>query len=139
MNYTQNDLDSFCLCIWRESRSEGIIGMRAVGHVIVNRVGAIGFPNTLHDVIYQKNAFTSMSVPSDSQFNLRPSSTDIQYDNITSLAPSILNGQDNDLTLGAHYYLNPVSATSGWFFNHIVSDPINHPKTVSIGRHDFYK
>jgi hypothetical protein len=43
-----------------------------------------------------------------------------------------------DETGGTHYYLNPKTATSGWFARHIVGDPTNHPFTVTIGKQDFY-
>ena len=62
MGYEQVDLDNAALCVWKEARGEKEMGMRAVAHILFNRIGAIGFPKTLHDVVYQKNAFTSMSV-----------------------------------------------------------------------------
>jgi hypothetical protein len=43
--------------------------MNAVAHVIFNRVGAAGFAKTLHEVIYGKNQFSSMSVCTDPEYN----------------------------------------------------------------------
>jgi spore germination cell wall hydrolase CwlJ-like protein len=44
--------------------------MNAVAHVIFNRIGAPGFAATLHEVIYGKNQFSSMSISTDPEYNL---------------------------------------------------------------------
>jgi N-acetylmuramoyl-L-alanine amidase len=139
MIYELSDIENLALVTWKEARGEGSQGCRAVMHVIVNRVGTPGFAHTLHDIIYGKNQFTSMSVASDPEFNLVPNPNDVMYALCVSLAKKILAGQDTDITLGAHYYANLKYTTSGWFFNHIVNDPINHPQTVVIGHHTFFK
>jgi N-acetylmuramoyl-L-alanine amidase len=139
MNYDNDDIHSLALVTWKEARGEGAEGCRAVMHVIVNRVSSVGFPRTLHDVIYQKNAFTSMSVSNDPEFNLQPKETDSIYMSCQALALLILSGKDEDITHGAHYYANLKNTTSGWFFNHIVNDHINHPVTAVIGHHTFFK
>ncbi len=138
ITYDDDDLASFVLVVWRESRSEGPEGMDAVGHVIVNRVGAVGFPRTLHEVIYQKNAFTSVSLSTDPEYNLEPGQNDPQAAYIHAAAPTILANKSDDPTHGAHFYANLATMTSGWFFEHIVQDTVNHPHTVKIGHHDFY-
>jgi len=139
MIYDQNDLNSFALCVWKEARGEGDAGMRAVAHVIANRVGKPGFGCNLHSVIYGKNQFTSMSVPSDPEFNLEPKDGDSQYTYCQSLVVLVLDGSDPDLTSSALYYADLKYATSGWFWTHIVNDPVNHPHTAKIGRQDFYR
>lgn len=138
MQFDQTDVDNSALCAWKEARGEGQAGMRAVLHVIFNRAGAEGFPKTIHDVIYQKNAFTSMSVSTDPEFNLEPAAADPQMSFCMLTAPQVLSGVDVDLTGGAHFYLAPAEATSGWFFRNVVQDPENHPFTVQIGRQRFY-
>lgn len=134
------DLQSAALCAWREARGEGSTGIHAVLHCLKNRVGAAGFAKTLHNVIYGKNQFSSMSISSDPEFNLQPS--DVPPANLWTeaqrLAEIVLNTDDPDPTGGAHYYENPKTATSGWFFSHIVQDAKNHPFTVQIGHHVFY-
>lgn len=133
----------FALCIWKEARGEGTEGMRAVGHVIKNRIGAIGFPRDLHSVIYQPNAFTSMSVPNDPEYALIPLNEDTQFAFCKALVPAILSGTDPDLTNGACYYANLRDVTSGWFSRHI-SGPDgqgmpNHPLLATIGHQKFYR
>ena len=139
MQFDNTDVDNLALVAWKEARGEGLQGIRAVMHVIVNRVGTPGFAHTLHDVIYGKNQFTSMSVSSDSEFNLVPKFGDTTYAACENLAQLILSGNDTDLTGGAHYYANLKNTTSGWFFNHIVNDKVNHPTTAVIGHHTFFK
>jgi spore germination cell wall hydrolase CwlJ-like protein len=144
--YDQNDVTSAALCAWKEAREDGSTGMHAVLHCIKNRVGFPGFAHTLHDIIYGKNQFTSMSVPNDPEFNLDPgdpkkvSNEDfILYQASLRLADTVLNTDDADPTSNAHYYENPKTATSGWFSRVIVGDPVNHPMTVKILHHTFYR
>lgn len=139
MTFDPDDLHLLALCAWREARGDGPVGMEAVMHVCVNRVGAPSFSATLHDVIYAKNQFTSMSVPSDPEFNLEPAITDTAFLYATSCAHSVLAGQRPDTTGGAHFYYNPLTARSPWFEVQIVQDVVNHPFTCRIGRQNFYK
>lgn len=138
MNYDSNDVHSLALVAWKEARGEGQDGMRAVMHVCVNRTGHPGFAHTLHDVIYGKNQFTSMSVPSDPEFNLVAGDLDPQFQYCITTATSVLSGSDADNTNGAHYYANLKNTTSGWFFRNIVNNPVDHPQTAVIGRQTFY-
>ena len=142
MQYDDVDIQSMALCIWKEARGDGFDGMRAVAHVIKNRVGTPGFARTLHDVIYGKNQFTSMSVPSDPEFNLVPPPSDPQFAYCTAICPSVLSGGDVDPTSGAHYYENAAIATSGWFAR-VIAGPDGygtegHAQTAHIGRQVFY-
>lgn len=139
MTFDVMDIENLALCAWKEARGEGLDGCRAVMHVIVNRVGFPGFGKTLHDVIYGRNQFTSMSVPSDPEFNLEPKLGDTIYPACELWAEKVLSGTDPDLTNGAHFYANLKTATSGWFVNHIVNDKVNHPQTAVIGKHTFFK
>jgi N-acetylmuramoyl-L-alanine amidase len=142
MEYDATDISSMALCIWKEARGQGLIGMRAVAHVIANRVGAPGFARTLHDVIYGKNQFTSMSVPSDSEFNLVAPAGNGEFAYCMQLCPTVLSGGDQDPTDGAHYYENPKTATSGWF-TRVIAGPDGlgtegHSLTATIGSQKFY-
>ena len=144
--YDQNDLQSAALCAWREARSDASTGMHAVLHVLKNRVGFLGFPKNLHDVIYSKNAFSSMSIPSDAEFNLEPLESNkqdwVMWLAALELAVTVLNTDDADPTGGAHYYDNPKTADSGWFSRVIAGADGNgtpaHPMTIKILHHTFY-
>lgn len=136
MEYDQNDLESLSLVAWKEARGDGADAMRAVMHVIVNRVKAEGFPKNLHDVIYQKNAFSSMTVPSDREFNLQPAEDDTQFAYCKTVAPDVLDGIDFDLTCGAVFYANEKTMTSGWYKRNVI-DAGKHPVVAVIGKQIF--
>jgi spore germination cell wall hydrolase CwlJ-like protein len=137
--YNADDVKSLALVAWKEARGEGLEGCRAVMHVIRNRVGQAGFARTLHDCIYGKNQFTSMSVPSDPEFNLEAGDGDLIHAKCMTLAEKVLSSTDPDNTCGAHYYANLAHVSSGWFAVHIVGNTTNHPVVAVIGRHTFFK
>jgi spore germination cell wall hydrolase CwlJ-like protein len=138
----QDDLDNFILCVWKEARGDGEMAMTAVAHVIFNRVGAPGFASSLHDVIYGKNQFSSMSISTDPEYNLSaPVVAGPEYASYltaTDIINAVVAGTDSDPTHGALYYANLKESTSGWFFRHIVNDPLNHPLRANIGHQVFY-
>jgi spore germination cell wall hydrolase CwlJ-like protein len=138
----QDDLDNFILCVWKEARGDGEMAMTAVAHVIFNRVGAPGFASTLHDVIYGKNQFSSMSISTDPEYNLSaPTVAGPEYTSYvaaTNIINAVVAGTDGDPTNGALYYANLKESTSGWFFRNIVNDPLNHPLRANIGHQVFY-
>jgi len=143
VTFDDNDVQSLALCAWKEARGEGTPGIMAVMFVIKNRAEA-WYGNlaeeAVHFAVYAKNQFTSMSVPSDPEFNLKPGENDASYDFCMQMAPRVLAGQGNpDITAGALYYANLFEVTSGWFIDNIVNDPANHPKTAVIGRQTFFK
>lgn len=127
------------LVIWREARGEGQDGMRAVAHVIRNRVVATHLPDRWEDVILGKNQFTSMTYAGDSQLVAWPKEPDEKFEFAMRTAQRVYDGEDEDNTGGALFYANLKSATSGWFFTEIVGKPLDHPRTVTIGRHTFFK
>lgn len=57
--YTEEEIDMMAVICYREARGEGIEGMRLVADVILNRVDSESFPDTIKDVISQKNQFSS--------------------------------------------------------------------------------
>jgi N-acetylmuramoyl-L-alanine amidase len=142
MTYDADDLYHVALVAWKESRGDGESAMRAVMHVVVNRVGSVGFPKTIHEVVYQKNAFSSMSLASDREYNLDPKqatgSDATAWTFCQNVVQSVLDGTDPDLTHGARYYADLKDATSGWFLNHIVLEPVAHPQVAQIGQQVFY-
>lgn len=141
--FSDNDVLSARLCAWKEGRGDGLTGMHAVLHCLKNRVSSPGFPHTMHDVVYGRNQFTSMSVPSDPEFNLDPATThglDLATWNASAvLAQTVLNTDDDDPTKGACYYENATTAHSPWFDRNIKGDPAEHPMTAQIMHHTFYK
>lgn len=117
-----SDLQLIARAINGEARGEPYEGQVAVGAVILNRVKAPNFPNTISGVIYQPGAFTAVS---DGQINvaLEDEST------VVKAARDALNGWDP--TGGAIYYFNPDTATNKWIWS--------RPHIKTIGKHRFCK
>ncbi len=105
--------------IYAEARGESYKGKVAVGAVVLNRVRSSEFPNTLSGVIYQKNAFESVT---NGSINNTPDSDCIRA------AKEAMNGWDP--TGGCLYFYNAKTVSSNsWIHTRTV-------KTV-IGRHSF--
>ena len=119
---TTSDVQLLARAINGEARGEPYEGQVAVGAVILNRVKAPNFPNTISGVIYQPGAFTAVS---DGQINvaLEDDST------VVKAARDALNGWDP--TGGAIYYFNPDTATNKWIWS--------RPHIKTIGKHRFCK
>jgi len=105
--------------IYAEARGESYKGKVAVGAVVLNRVRSSQFPNTLSGVVYQKNAFESVT---NGSINNTPDSECIRA------AKEAMNGWDP--TGGCLYFYNAATVSSNsWIHSRTV-------KTV-IGRHSF--
>lgn len=57
---TQEEIELIALCVMAEAEGECEYGQRLVIDVILNRVDDPHFPDTICDVIYQKNQFAGM-------------------------------------------------------------------------------
>ena len=53
--------------IWLESRGESFEGQQAIAEIVLNRLIAEGFPNTIHDVIFAENQFTTTAFLDDAK------------------------------------------------------------------------
>ena len=105
--------------VYAEARGESYKGKVAVAAVVLNRVRSSAFPNTISGVIYQKNAFESVS---NGSINKTPDSDSIRA------AKEAMNGWDP--TGGCLYFYNAAQVSSGsWILSRTV-------KTV-IGNHSF--
>lgn len=56
--YNSDDLYWLSHIIYAESGNQPLAGKIAVGNVVLNRVADPAFPNTIYDVVFQKNQFT---------------------------------------------------------------------------------
>lgn len=56
-----DSLEKFAICVMAEAGNQGFDGMRLVADVLLNRLESPDFPNTIEDVILQKNQFSSYS------------------------------------------------------------------------------
>ena len=115
---SKNDFQLFTHLIYSEARGEPYQGQVAVGAVVLNRIDSEKFPNTLRDVIFQKDAFTAVN---DGQFWLTPNKT------AETAALDAVRGWDP--SQGALFYFNPNTATSAWIWS--------RPQILKIGNHIF--
>ena len=60
LQVTQEEIELIALCVMAEAEGECEYGQRLVIDVILNRVDDPHFPDTIYDVIYQKNQFAGM-------------------------------------------------------------------------------
>jgi N-acetylmuramoyl-L-alanine amidase len=106
--------------IYSEARGESYRGQVAVGAVIMNRVHSPQFPDTVHNVIFEPNAF---SVVSNGQYWLIPDDTAFKA------AKAAATGSDP--TNNAVYFYN-ASQTESAFMRSLTV-------TARIGNHVFAK
>lgn len=105
--------------VYAEARGESYKGKVAVAAVVLNRVRSSAFPNTISGVIYQSNAFESVS---NGSINKTPDSDCLRA------AREAMNGWDP--TGGCLYFYNAAQVSTGsWIKTRTV-------KTV-IGNHSF--
>jgi N-acetylmuramoyl-L-alanine amidase len=122
----------FARCLWGEARGEGYCGMMAVACVIWNR--HLRWNKTVEEVVTGPNQFTSMAGAGP-----QPAENDPQYMQAVSIVSGFYTGFVEDITNGACYYANLKTATSGWFFDTIVADKVNHAMVAIIKEHTFFK
>lgn len=103
INLSDNDLMLLSKLIASEARGESYEGQVAVAAVVINRVLDPRFPDSIEEVIYQKNAF---SVVLDGSINRTPT------DSACKAAKEALYGTDP--TNKAVYFWNPEIATCKW-------------------------
>lgn len=89
-----------------EARGESYEGQVAVAAVILNRVKSNDFPDSINQVIFQRNAFTAVH---DGQYDLYPNSYAYH-----AVKDAFLGW---DPSYGAVYYYNPRIATNQWIFS----------------------
>lgn len=112
------NVDMLAHVVYGEARGESYEGQVAVAAVILNRMESNEFPDTLSNVIFQKNAITAVN---DGQYWLQPDATAYQ---------AVKDAFDGwDPTNGATYYYNPYTATDQWIFT--------RPVIKQIGNHKF--
>lgn len=113
------NIDLLARLIRAEAEAEPYEGKVAVAAVMLNRVGDSRFPKTLEGVIYEPDAFES--VTNGRIYATPPTQEDYQA------ARDAVNGWDP--TYGAVFFWNPATATSPWVWS--------RPIITQIGSHVF--
>jgi N-acetylmuramoyl-L-alanine amidase len=106
-NISREELYLLARVIYAEARGESFTGQVAVGAVILNRLDSPQFPETIREIIMQKNKNTYQFSPvADGSINLEPDKTAI------NAAVQALLGWDP--TNGALFFYNPHIASDKW-------------------------
>lgn len=101
-----------------EAKGEPYVGKVAVATVVLNRVEHKEFPDTVKEVIYEKNAFEPVSNGSINE--------PADKESVKAVQDAIQNKGNNDELL---YFYNPDTATSDWILTRKV--------VKTIGNHSF--
>ena len=114
---TTKDYQDLCRIVEAEAAGEGYEGKRAVAEVVLNRVAAEGFGDTIHEVIYAPGQFA------------RPADREITAETRSAVEEAI-----REQKIDALYFMNPDKAdpaARSWM------ESLTYVTT--IGNHDFYK
>lgn len=127
---SQRSAECLALAMYWEARGEGTLGMKAVGSVVLNRVGHRNFPDSVCRVVFQggETPPCQFSWWCDGKSD-RPSNA-AQWRHALHTAEDLLTRRRTDPTRGALYF-HSTSIVSKWHRR-------QHP-TVRIGRHRFYR
>lgn len=130
------DVHLLAATTWAEARSEGEDGMRAVAHVIVNRVGP-RFGDDLRTVILSPKQFSAWNLgdpnrplAQNPERYARGGADKASWETAQEVAREVLAGQSADPTNGALFY--HTRAISPWWSR------FGQGRTV-IGAHVFYR
>lgn len=117
--WAKDNLDLLARVINAEAGGEPYTGQVAVGAVIINRTYAKGFPGSIAGVVYQPDAFESVTIGSIWWLPMAPT--------VRQAAIDALNGWDP--TGGALYFFDPARTTNAWMWS--------LPQAMTIGHHIF--
>jgi len=122
-NYTQEDIYWLSRIVHAEASGENYSGKLAVANVVLNRVRDDNFPDTIKEVIFDRNYGIQFEPTSNGEIYKEPS------EESKKAAIEALNGKDN--SKGTLYFLNPRKSSSSWIVK-------NRKYAFTIQNHDFY-
>lgn len=121
--YNEDELFWLARIIHAEAQGEPFVGKVAVGNVVLNRVKAAEFPNSIYGVIFDRNNGIQFTPVANGTIYNNPSN-DCFY-----AADRALRG---DNTAGSSlFFCNPVTSSNTWIMN-------NRVFYSAIGKHYFY-
>ena len=87
---------------------------KAVAHTILNRLKSDKFPNTMYEVVTQRNQYTAIHSYFDGQYRPRLSPGSKLWNNTMRICKEVVN--EKDFTYGAVAYYNPhMMGYNSWF------------------------
>lgn len=138
--------DLTALCLWREARGEGLIGMQAVANVIANR--AAKRKTSCDEEVMRAWQFSSMTAEGDSQLLLFPNGADESWRKAQQLAAAAKATTLIDLTHGATLYYAPLGIVTAKKVPISGGAEVRFPMnwnaaaveySTTIGRHIFFR
>ena len=130
----ENPLDDALTCLARsiywEARGEDAAGIEAIAHVVMNRLGHEGFPDTICEVVRQGREEGACQFSWWCDGRADDAQEDAAYSAAKEIARKVLNKQTPDRTGGALYF-HQKKVTPDWSSKYV--------KTVEVGDHVFYK
>lgn len=121
----RREMICLALAIYQEARGESPQGMRAVGHVIMNRTRDSRFPSTICGAVWQRSQFSWTVRP---VMGIMPRDAG-QWRTAQQVALDLMAGRDTDLTNGANHFYNRRTDRPSWAGRGIL--------TLSVGVHAF--
>lgn len=123
-DYTEEDLYWMSRIISAESRGEPMLGKLAVGTVVLNRVASDEFPDTIHDVIFDRKWGIQFAPVGNGTVYLEPTAESVLA------AKLVLDGAR--AAGDSLYFLAPELTDNHWIME-------NQSYVTTIGCHWFYK
>lgn len=125
---SDTDYDTLLRIVEAEAGGEDITGKLLVANVVINRVKSPKFPNTVREVVYQRQQGVSQFTPvSDGRIN----TVQISDSTIEAVEQALLG---TDVSQGALYFVNRKAANPErmkWFDKHLV-------RLFCYGGHEFF-
>jgi N-acetylmuramoyl-L-alanine amidase len=121
--YNKDNLYWLSRIINAEARGESLAGQIAVGNVVLNRLNAENWPDTVYEVVFDTRCGVQFSPTANGTIYNEPSESAV------IAAKLALDGAQ--VVGGSLFFLNKAKATSRWIIN-------NCRYVTTIGSHSFY-
>ena len=118
VSFTNDEVNLLAALVYCEAGNQSYEGKLAVANVVLNRLNSSQFPNTIKDVIYQKNQFS-------------PASSG-------ALAKALSSGVPSDCVKAAKDAMSGNNNVEGFLFFNTVVNTSSVADYVQIGDHIFY-
>jgi len=103
IDLTDEEIELLCDLVFAEASVMSFKGKSMISSVVINRVLSDEFPDNLHDVVYQKNAFSVVNDGSLGDYDMNDEYTKMVYEKTKE---AVVLSLVQDTSNGALYFLN---------------------------------